>query len=117
MPNHTNQLLDKVVDLLIENHALDSALQAVKRLLPLEAQMKIRSHIEEIKSDPTLRELVRRRFAQYRDQPENPFSQLLEEDFKKQRPPTKSGSRLRAASPTLSRCWARAVPSWEPLGD
>lgn len=86
MPNHTNQLLDKVEELLIENRALGSALEVVKRLLPPAAQEKVRAHIEEIKSDPTLRELERRRFAQYRDQSESAFSQLLEEDFKKQSP-------------------------------
>lgn len=64
--NHTNQLLDAVEDLLIENSALTTALDAVKRLLPPEAQDRIRSHIEDMGSDPTLRELVRREFAQFR---------------------------------------------------
>ena len=84
MPNHNDQLLDKVEELLIENSALDTALEVVKRLLPPDAQEKVRSHVEEIKSDPTLRELVHRRFAQYRDQSlESTFSQLLQDDLKK----------------------------------
>ena len=66
MPNHTNQLLDAVEHLLIENSALTTALDAVKRLLPAGAQDKIRSHIEEMRSDPTLRDLVHREFAQFR---------------------------------------------------
>jgi hypothetical protein len=84
VPNHTNQLLDKVEELLIENRALDSALEAVKRLLPPEAQEKVRSHIEAMKSDSMLGELVHRRFTQYRSQSlDVSFSQLLEQDLKK----------------------------------
>ncbi len=64
MPNHTNQLLDKVEELLIENRTLGSALEVVKCLLPPADQERVRSQVEEIKSDPTLGELVRRRFAE-----------------------------------------------------
>jgi hypothetical protein len=39
--------------------------------------------IKDMESDPTLSEPVGRRLAQYRDQSEGIFSQLLEEDFKK----------------------------------
>jgi hypothetical protein len=53
-PNHTNQLLDKVEELFIENSALTSALEVVKRLLLPEAQDKVRSHIKGMKSDPTV---------------------------------------------------------------
>lgn len=84
-PNHTNQLLDRVEELLIENSALNTALEAVKRLLPPEAQEKVRSHIEDMRSDPTLREMVRRRFAQYKDPSlEGSVSELLELDLKKE---------------------------------
>ncbi len=84
MPNHTNQLLDRVEELLVENSALDTALEVVKRFLPPEAQEKVRSHIEDMKSDPTLRELVRRRFAEYRDQSlESRVSLPLKEDLNK----------------------------------
>jgi hypothetical protein len=84
VPNHSNQLLDRVEELLVENSALDTALEVVKRFLPPEAREKVRSHIEDMKSDPTLRELVHRRFLQYRDQSlGSTFSQLLREDLKK----------------------------------
>ncbi|SRR6266516_2571170 len=96
MPNHTNQLLDKVEELLIENRALASALEVVKRFLPPPAHEKVRLHIEEMTSDPTLRELVRRRFVQFRDPtPESGFSQRLQEEFEKgvSRSPAKVPSR------------------------
>jgi hypothetical protein len=84
VPNYTNQLLDKVEALLIENCALDTALEVVMRLMPSEAREKVRSHIDDIKSDSTLRKLVRRRFAEYRDQSlESSPSQLLEDDLAK----------------------------------
>lgn len=83
-PNHTNQLLDKVEDLLIENSALTAALAAVQRLLPPEAQEKVRSYVESLKSDPAFRGLLRRRFSPYRDLPlECAVSKLLEEDLAK----------------------------------
>jgi len=83
-PNHTNQLLDKVEDLLIENSALTDALAAVQRLLPPEAEEKVRSHIEGLKSDPAFRALMRRRFAQHRDLPlEGAVSKLIEQDLAK----------------------------------
>jgi len=83
-PNHTNQLLNRIEELLIENSALTTALEVVKRLLPPEAQEKIRSHIEDMRSDPALRELVRRRFAQHKDPSlDGSVSELLEQDLKR----------------------------------
>ena len=83
-PNYTNQLLNRVEELLIENSALTTALEVVKRLLPPEAQEKVRSHIEDMRSDPALRDLVRRRFAQYRNPSrEDSVSERLEQDLAK----------------------------------
>jgi hypothetical protein len=84
LPNHTNQLLYRIEELLIENSALDSALKVVNRYLPPDAQEKVRSDIEDFTSDSTLRELVRRRFADYKNQsPDNPTSPLLNEDLRR----------------------------------
>jgi len=83
-PDYTNQLLNRIEDLLIENSALTTALEVVKRLLPPEAQEKVMSHIEGLKSDPAFRRLVHRRFAQYRDLPlESAVSKLIEQDLAK----------------------------------
>ncbi len=83
-PNYTNQLLNRVEEFLIENSALTTALEVVERLLPPEAQEKVRSHIEDMRSDPALRDLVSRRFAQYRDPSvEGSVSELLEQDLAK----------------------------------
>jgi hypothetical protein len=82
--NHTNQLLDRVEELLIDNSALTTALDAVKRLLPPEAQDMIRSHIDGMRSDPALRELTRREFACFRDPSfEGCVSELLEQHLKR----------------------------------
>jgi len=82
-PNHTDQLLDKIEDLLIENTALTTALEAVKRFLPPEAQEKIQSDVEGMRSNPTLHEFLRHRFAEYRSlSVEGNASELLEQDLK-----------------------------------
>lgn len=83
-PTYSNQLLDTIEGLLIENKALTTVLEAVQRLLPPDAQEKVRSHIEGMKSDRTLRESFRRRFAEYRDPSnEGSVSELLEQDLKR----------------------------------
>ncbi|MFZ0913842.1 MAG: hypothetical protein WBQ76_07125 [Candidatus Korobacteraceae bacterium] len=64
----TDELLDALTDMLVENRALRNALEEVKQYLPAEAHRALLAEVDHLKSDAVLREAVACRFAQFRGQ-------------------------------------------------
>jgi hypothetical protein len=80
----TNQLIDQLEELLIENKALEAALGVVKQFIPQAAQQRVEATLRQIKSDAKIREVVHRGLAQYRDQSlESTVEQIVKRDLKK----------------------------------
>ena len=78
MPNLTNQLLDLLEDILIENRAYKGALRALDAHLPPQSRQLADRMIAAAKADPKLRAIAREGFSQFRDQsPEQVIEGLL----------------------------------------
>jgi len=66
--NLTNQLLDILEDLLIENSAYKSSVKVLEQFLPAQVRGRTDLVIAEAKADPHIRKTVQERFAPWRDQ-------------------------------------------------
>ena len=82
-PDLVNELFEALADLLVENRALDAALEVAKQHLPSPAQERIRAYVDSLKSDPILREAARRRFDEFRGQSLDDTVQKLLQRFPK----------------------------------